>query len=106
MEAMRTSNGFKKEVESRLKKYLSRDNTGIRRALLKQFLKVKSATIKEIFDDLKDHFPISYQSVASMVGIIASRIGILHVKRNKDNELCVYELKEQYLDLVVKMVGS
>jgi len=39
-----------------------------------------------------------------MVGIIASRIGILRAQRNSDG-IHNYELKEKYLDIVVRIVG-
>jgi hypothetical protein len=39
-----------------------------------------------------------------MVGIIASRIGILHALRNADGSN-TYELKEKYFDIVVRIVG-
>jgi hypothetical protein len=39
-----------------------------------------------------------------MVGIIASRIGILHASRNAEGSN-TYELKEKYFDVVVRIVG-
>jgi len=35
-----------------------------------------------------------------MVGIIASRLGILHVIREKDGTCSIYQLKEQYVEMV------
>jgi (p)ppGpp synthase/HD superfamily hydrolase len=102
---MKTPGDFKKEIESRLKQYLSRDKTGIRHELVKLFLKTRSLTVAEIYERLRKRFSITYHSVASMVGIIASRIGILHVKRNTDNSIANYELKEQYSDIVMRLVG-
>jgi len=53
---------------------------------------------------LQEQFSISYHSVASMVGIIASRIGILHVRRNADGTNTIYELKDQYVDVVANIL--
>jgi hypothetical protein len=39
-----------------------------------------------------------------MVGIIASRIGIIRSTRNADG-MNSYELKEKYVDIVVRIVG-
>jgi predicted transcriptional regulator len=97
---------LKREIEGRLKKYLSRDKTGIRHEVLTLFVKLKSLTIADIHQTIKEQFDISYQSVASMVGIIASRIGILHVQRNKDNTATTYLLKDQYRDLVRRVIAS
>jgi len=40
-----------------------------------------------------------------MVGIIASRIGILRATRNSDG-VNNYELKDKYFDIVVRIVGA
>ncbi len=84
---MRSPGELKKEIESRLKGYLSRDRDGIRHELLNLFVKVKSLTIPpQIYEKLQERFSVSYHSIASMVGIIASRIGILHVRRNAEGD--------------------
>lgn len=41
-----------------------------------------------------------------MVGIIAARIGILHVRRNAVGTNTVYELKDQYVDVVTNVLGA
>jgi len=103
---MRSPHEIKAVIEGRLRMYLSRDHTGIRRAMLQLFLKIKSLTIAKICEYLNRRFNISYHSVAAMVGIIASRIGILHVMKNREGTHSVYQLKEQYSDLVAKIVGT
>jgi hypothetical protein len=103
---MRSGAEIRTTIESRLNNYLSRDKTGIRREMLKLFLKIRSLTIAQIFEELNKRFVISYHSVAAMVGIVASRIGILHVNRSSDNSHSVYRLKEQYADLVCRIVSS
>ncbi|RXE56148.1 hypothetical protein ABH15_08280 [Methanoculleus taiwanensis] len=103
---MRSPAELKKEIESRLHGYLSRDRDGIRHELLNLFVKVKSLTIPQIHEKLQEHFSISYHSVASMVGIIASRIGILHVKRNAEGTNTLYEIKDQYLEVVTQILRT
>ena len=44
---MRSPAEIKSLIEARLKTYLSRDTTGIRREMLKLFLKIKSLTIAD-----------------------------------------------------------
>jgi len=102
---MRPTAEIKKVIETRLKSYISRDRTGIRREMLRLFLRIKSLTIAQIFEALNQRFSISYHSVAAMVGIIASRIGILHVTRNKEGTYTIYKLKDRYSDIVVRIVG-
>lgn len=103
---MRSPVDFKSQIYRRLKEYLSRDTTGIRRALLALFIRLKTWTIPQIFEQLKQHFTISYHSLASMVGIIASRIGILRVKKTMDSNNTLYELKEQYVGLVSDLITT
>ncbi len=102
---MRSVADLKNEIEKRLKSYLSRDKNGIRRTLLKIFVQVKTITIAGLHEKLKENFDVSYKSVASMVGIIASKIGILHVIKEKDNDQIQYMLKEQYADLVNQAIS-
>jgi len=91
-------------VEGRLRSYLSRDRTGIRREVLRLFVKTRSLTIAELVAKLKRQFAVTFQAIASMVGTIASRIGILCATRNSDG-VHNYGLKEKYVGIVVGIVG-
>jgi hypothetical protein len=101
---MRSPQEIKRVIEARLKTYLSRDKTGIRRELLRLFVRFKSITIAELVTELQKQFAVTFHAIASMVGIIASRIGILRMTRDADG-LHTYELKEKYVDIVVRVVG-
>ncbi len=92
-------------VEGRLRSYLSRDRTGIRREVLRLFVHNRSLTIAELVEKLKKQFTVTFQAIASMVGTIASRIGILYATRNSDG-VHNYELKEKYFGIVVGIVGA
>ncbi len=39
-----------------------------------------------------------------MVGIIASRIGILRVRKQQNSHYAVYELREEYVDVVTQLL--
>ena len=101
---MRSPSEIKRVVEGRLKLYLSRDRTGIRRELLRLFVKTKSLTIAELVALLQTQFAVTFHAIASMVGIIASRIGILRATRNSDGVIN-YELNDKSFDIVVRIVG-
>jgi hypothetical protein len=103
---MRSPADIKKEIEARLKTYLSRDNTGIRHEVLAFFVRIRSTTIPDLYALLSRTFTVSYHSIASMVGIIASRIGILHVKRDQECPNTVYEIKDEYIGLVSRLLDS
>jgi len=101
---MRSPAEIRRVIEGRLRSYLSRDRTRIRREVLRLFVKTKSITIAEIVAELQKQFVVTFHAIASMVGIIASRIGILHSMRNADG-VNSYELKEKYYDVVIRIVG-
>jgi len=103
---MLSTSDLRKEIERRLRSYLSRDKSGIRKALLNLLIRVKSMTVPQIHKALSTKFDVTYHSVASMVGIVASKLGILSTHKTKDGSLGVYELKEQYVDLVEQVVAS
>ena len=91
-------------VERRLRAYLSRDKTGIRREVLRLFVTSRSLSIAELVAHLKTRFAVTVQAIASMVGIIAARIGILCATRISGG-LHNYRLKEKYVGIVVGIVG-
>ena len=101
---MRSPTEIRRVIEGRLRSYLSRDRTGIRREVLRLFVKTKSITTAEIVAELQKQFVVTFHAIASMVGIISSRIGILHSMRNADG-VNSYELKEKYFDVVIRIVG-
>ena len=92
------------QIESRLRRYLARDRTGIRHALLELFTRIGPFSISQVFALIRTRFTISYHSLAAMVGIIASRIGILHVNR-KDSGY-IYKLKRQYSGMVLMVLDG
>ena len=101
---MRSPHEIQRVIETRLRSYISRDRTGIRRELLRLFVRVKSITIAELVAELQKNFSVTFHKIASMVGIIASRIGILRATKSPDG-VSSYGLKEKYIDVVVRIVG-
>jgi hypothetical protein len=102
---MRSQFEIERMIEGRLKSYLTRDKTGIRREVLRLLLRSRQVTIAEVLAELKERFSVSFHTIASMVGIIASRIGILRVSRNADG-ITTYEFREKYAAMVVRVVGA
>ena len=102
---MRSPQEIRKVIEARLRSYLSRDKTGIRRELLRLFVRIKSMTIAQLVAELQKQFAVTFHAIASMVGIITSRIGILRMTRNADG-VSSYELKEKYVDTVIRIVSA
>ncbi len=82
-------------MKTRVTKYLMRDKTGIRRSVLKLFLKGKPYTTQDVFDGLKlEGFDVNYRGVSAMVGLMNTRLGILRIDVKGDHN--VYSLKLEY----------
>ncbi len=86
------------EIERRIKKYLDRDKTGIRRELLKILLEDKKFTTDEILAKLTEKgFVINLRGVSAMVGLISARFGILKTELGEKNR---YYLKREYKEVL------
>ncbi len=72
-----------------------RDESGIRRCVLKLFLSNKPYTTQDVFEHLKkEGFDVNYRGVSAMVGLMNTRLGILRIDVKGDHN--VYSLKEEY----------
>jgi len=86
-------------VKARITKYLKRDETGIRRSVLKLFLSTKPFTTQNVYDHLKkEGFDVNYRGVSAMVGLMNTRLGILRVDVKGDHNL--YSLKDEHKNSV------
>ncbi|HLB69722.1 MAG: DUF2551 domain-containing protein [Candidatus Methanoperedens sp.] len=92
---VRLSADGNEKIKERLTKYLTRDENGIRRSVLKLFLTSKPYTTQEVFDHLiKEGFDVNYRGVSAMVGLMNTRLGILRIDVKGDHN--VYSLKFEY----------
>ena len=72
-----------------------RDETGIRKSVLKLFLSDKPYTTQKVFDHLKkEGFDVNYRGVSAMVGLMNTRLGILRIDVKGDHN--IYSLKMEY----------
>ncbi len=86
-------------IKTRLTKYLMRDETGIRKSVLKLFLEEKPYTTQNVFDLLKQQgFDVNYRGISAMVGLMNTRLGILRIDVRGDHN--VYSLKDEYKNSV------
>jgi arginine repressor len=86
-------------IKERLTKYLMRDETGIRKSVLKIFLNEQPYTTQNVFDRLKEQgFAVNYRGVSAMVGLMNTRLGILRIDVKGDHN--VYSLKYEYKNSV------
>ena len=82
-----------------------RDETGIRRSVLKLFLTNKPYTTQDVFDDLtKEGFGVNYRGVSAMVGLMNTRLGILRIDVKGDHN--VYSMKLEYKNAVKQVMDN
>ena len=91
---------LKLRIKRRLDIYLELDIDGIRKFILNILLKLKRITVDQLYRELNKRFKISYSAVASTLGYIHSKLGILHAYKESYKTPTVYSLKEEYVDII------
>ncbi|MET1124967.1 MAG: DUF2551 domain-containing protein [Archaeoglobaceae archaeon] len=90
------------EIEKRIRKYLERDKSGLRRELLKILLEGEKFTTDEIHGKLVERgFIISKRGVSAMVGLISAKFGILKTELGEKNR---YYLKKEFEPLLRRLL--
>lgn len=93
-------------IKRRLKEYIELDISGIRKLILKILLKFRKVTVEIMWKEINKRFKISYNAVASTLGYIDSKIGILHSHKESYKTPTVYSLKEEYIDIIQKVLNK
>lgn len=94
------------EITKRLQEYLATDVQGIRRIVLQAFVKMKSLTADTLHRILVERdFNITLKQVTAMLGVIHSKLGILHAHKNTYDAKYEYSLKEKYCHIVEKALA-
>jgi hypothetical protein len=89
------------EITKRLYDYLQTDTQGIRRVVLQAFVKMKRLTADTLHRILVErNFTITLKQVTAMLGVIHSKLGILHAHKNSYDAKYEYSIKEKYSDMV------
>jgi len=87
------------EITSRLVRFLDLDADGLRRFVLQSILASREFTVASLYEVISQRFNVSQKVVASMIGYICSRLGILHMIKKSYRSPRMYMLKEEYADL-------
>ncbi|MFA4934297.1 MAG: DUF2551 domain-containing protein [Candidatus Methanoperedens sp.] len=95
-----TMESLKFRIKRRLELYLELDIDGIRKSIIDTLLRLKKVTVDILYHELKRKFKISYSAVASTLGYIHSKLGILHGYKESYKTPIVYSLKEEYIDII------
>lgn len=97
---------IRSKIKRRLQRFIELDVNGLRSYILSTFLSVKETTVDELHAVIKKNYDISRSAVASMVGYIYSKIGVLRSHKESYKTPIVYSLKEEYVDLIKNTLES
>lgn len=97
---------LKLRIKKRLETYLELDINGIRKSVIDILLKLKRVTVDLLYHELNRKFKVSYSAVASTLGYIHSKLGILHACKESYKTPTVYSLKEEYVDIIRSAMGK
>ena len=92
------------QIGERVKNYLNRDQTGVRKAILDLFLSDNTFTTEDVFTSLEGNFDVSYRGISAMVGLMNTRLGILSVDVTGEHN--IYCLKDSHKDLLESILGN
>ncbi len=91
---------LKLRIKRRLETYIELDIDGIRKSIIDILLRLKKVTVDQLYNELIRKFKVSYSAVASTLGYIHSKLGILHAYKESYKTPIVYSLKEEYIDII------
>ncbi len=91
---------LKLRIKRRIEVYIELDIDGIRKFVINMLLRLKKVTVDMLYNELNKKFKISYSAVASTLGYIHSKLGILHVYKESYKTPTVYSLKEEYVEII------
>lgn len=100
---------LKQSILSRLEQFVAADTTGYRKKFLGLFIKVKEFTVDQIHDLLSQEYEVTRNEVASMIGYIQSKVGILKSRKASYKTPTVYTVKDEYISFIaacLKSVGA
>lgn len=87
------------EILSRMVRFLNLDTDGLRRSVLESMVEAREFTVASLHESVKGRFNVSRRVVASMIGYICSRLGILHVNKRSYRAPTTYVLRDEYADI-------
>lgn len=91
---------LKENIMSRLEQFIAADTTGYRKRFLNLFIDVKEFTVSQIHDILSEEYGVTRNEVASMIGYIQSKVGILKSHKESYKSPTVYTVKDEYVALI------
>jgi hypothetical protein len=94
------------EILSRIVRFLNLDTDGLRRAILESIVEAREFTVVSLHESVIGRFNVSRKVVASMIGYICSRLGILHVNKKSYRAPKTYILRDEYADIARAVLAT
>jgi hypothetical protein len=87
------------EIFGRMVRFLDLDTDGLRRVVLELIVEAQEFTVTSIHESVCRKIDVSKKVIASMIGYICSRLGILHVNKKSYRAPMSYVLRDEYADI-------
>jgi hypothetical protein len=94
------------EVLSRLARFVDMDNHGLRKCILLTIVETRQFTVNSLHETVSQKFEVSKKVVASMIGYICSRLGILRVNKASYRSPKTYILRDEYADIARSVLSD
>ena len=94
------------EVLSRLSRFVDMDNHGLRKCILLTIVETRQFTVSSLHETVSQKFEVSRKVVASMIGYICSRLGILRVNKASYRSPKTYILRDEYADIARSVLSD
>jgi VanZ family protein len=94
------------EILGRMVRFLNLDPDGLRRIVLESIVEAREFTVASIHEIVSKRYNVSRKVVASMIGYICSRLGILHVNKKSYRAPRTYILRDEYADIARAVLAT
>lgn len=94
------------EILGRMVSFLNLDTDGLRRVVLESIVEAREFTVVSLHESVSKRFNVSRKVVASMIGYICSRLGILHVNKTSYRAPKTYILRDEYADIARAVLAT
>ncbi len=94
------------EILGRMVRFLNLDPDGLRRIVLESIVEAREFTVASLHEIVSKRYNVSRKVVASMIGYICSRLGILHVNKKSYRAPKTYVLRDEYADIARAVLAT
>lgn len=94
------------EILGRMIRFLNLDTDGLRRVVIESIVEAREFTVASLHENVSKRIDVSKKVVASMIGYICSRLGILHVNKKSYRAPMSYVLRDEYADIARAVLAT